>query len=205
MTRWDVNYVIGEFIGELNASHAYRGGGDMEQAPERIGRACSASTGSCANGRLSHQAHRPRRTVGRRRPLAAREPGVNVKEGDYLLAVNGVTLDTKTGSVGRVPGARRQDDRSHRQRKRHADGARQVVVNASRAKSICGTTHGSRSAGVVDKATGGKVGYIYVQSTASKGRTICCGSSSRSARRTASSSTSAGTAAGRFPTASSSC
>ncbi|NIP19049.1 MAG: peptidase S41, partial [Xanthomonadales bacterium] len=30
VTRWDVNFILGELIGELNASHAYRGGGDTE-------------------------------------------------------------------------------------------------------------------------------------------------------------------------------
>ena len=30
VTRWDVDFVIGEFIGELNASHTYKGGGDIE-------------------------------------------------------------------------------------------------------------------------------------------------------------------------------
>ena len=35
VTRSDVNYIIGELIGELNASHTYRGGGDEETAPQR--------------------------------------------------------------------------------------------------------------------------------------------------------------------------
>ena len=35
VTRWDVNWVIGEFLGELNASHTYHGGGDEEQAAKR--------------------------------------------------------------------------------------------------------------------------------------------------------------------------
>ena len=35
VTRSDVNVVIGELIGELNASHTYRGGGDEEVAPMR--------------------------------------------------------------------------------------------------------------------------------------------------------------------------
>ena len=30
VTRWDVNYVIGELIAELNSSHTYRSGGDLE-------------------------------------------------------------------------------------------------------------------------------------------------------------------------------
>src|SRR5262245_62073363 len=30
VTRWDVDWIIGEFLGELNASHTYHGGGDVE-------------------------------------------------------------------------------------------------------------------------------------------------------------------------------
>src|SRR5512146_2247002 len=35
VTRWDVNFVIGELISELNSSHTYRGGGDLEAEPRR--------------------------------------------------------------------------------------------------------------------------------------------------------------------------
>ena len=35
VTRWDVNYVIGELIAELNSSHTYRSGGDVEKGPSR--------------------------------------------------------------------------------------------------------------------------------------------------------------------------
>ena len=35
VTRWDVDWVLGEFLGELNASHTYHGGGDQEQAHQR--------------------------------------------------------------------------------------------------------------------------------------------------------------------------
>ena len=30
-----MNYIIGELLGELNVSHAYRSGGDLESAPGR--------------------------------------------------------------------------------------------------------------------------------------------------------------------------
>ena len=35
VTRWDVNYVLGEMIGELNSSHTYRSGGLTEHAESR--------------------------------------------------------------------------------------------------------------------------------------------------------------------------
>ena len=44
VTRWDVNFLIGEIIGEINASHTYVGGA----TPRRrvgVGSVCSASTG----------------------------------------------------------------------------------------------------------------------------------------------------------------
>ena len=35
VTRWDVNYILGELIGELSSSHTYRSGGDLENTPQR--------------------------------------------------------------------------------------------------------------------------------------------------------------------------
>ncbi|MBS3819086.1 PD40 domain-containing protein, partial [bacterium] len=35
VTRSDVNFVIGELIAELNSSHTYRGGGDIERGPRK--------------------------------------------------------------------------------------------------------------------------------------------------------------------------
>ena len=94
VTRWDVNFVIGEFIGELNASHTYHGGGDMEEVPQRSVGMLGVDW-ELANGAYRIKRHRARRSVGcgGRSPLD--EPGVNVKEGEYVLAVNGVPLDPK--------------------------------------------------------------------------------------------------------------
>ena len=58
----------------------------------------------------------------------------------------------------------------------------------------------------VDKATGGKAGYIYVQSTGVDAQNeLDAAVHGAVDARTASSSTSASTAAARFPIASSSC
>ena len=92
VTRWDVNYVIGELISELNSSHTYRGGGDVETDLQR-GVGYLGVDFALENG-----AYRIKKIIDGaawdaevRSPLKA--PGVNVKEGDYLLAVNGQPLN----------------------------------------------------------------------------------------------------------------
>ena len=89
--RADLNYILGELIGELSTSHAYVGGGDMPAGAAggrrpagrrlRAGRrraACTASRRSTA------------RATGTRDSRAARRARASrVREGDFLLAVNG--------------------------------------------------------------------------------------------------------------------
>ena len=94
VTRWDVNFVIGEMIAELNASHTYRGGGDVEEEPERAVGLLGV------DWEVTDGAYRIRRIVRAapwdgdvRSPLDA--PGVDVGEGDFVLAVNGRPLSVE--------------------------------------------------------------------------------------------------------------
>ena len=92
--RSDLNYVIGEMIAELNVGHAYVAGGDFQlpdaaaggpaRRPLRARRRRRAATGSRRSS-----AARTRRTTYRS-PLT--EVGVDVKEGDYVLAIDGDEL-----------------------------------------------------------------------------------------------------------------
>ena len=69
VTRWDVNFVLGEFIGELNASHTYRGGGDEEEAPER-GVGMLGVDWEVTNGAYRIKRHRRGRRHGTRTPAS---------------------------------------------------------------------------------------------------------------------------------------
>ncbi|MEM6380572.1 MAG: PDZ domain-containing protein, partial [Bacteroidota bacterium] len=90
--RADVNFLIGELIGELNASHTYRGGGDQE-TPE------SRAVGYLGVDWEKEGAYFKIKKIIRgaawdnavRSPMDA--PGVGIKEGAYILAVNGVSMD----------------------------------------------------------------------------------------------------------------
>ena len=92
VTRWDVNYVIGELIGELNASHTYRGGGDSERAPSRpvglLGVDWTQENDALRIKKIIRAAPWDNEV---RSPL--NQPGVDVDEGDYVLAVNGQPLN----------------------------------------------------------------------------------------------------------------
>ncbi|NIR43308.1 MAG: peptidase S41 [Gemmatimonadetes bacterium] len=173
VTRWDVNYVLGELIAELNASHTYRGGGDTESA-ERRGVGMLGVDWELDNG-----AYRIARIIDGapwdsevRSPFA--RPGVDVSAGDYVLAVNGVPIDVSKDpwaafqGLGSSTVALTVNDRPDMQ------GAREVIVETLDTGDEIRLRHlawieSNRSR--VEEATDGRVGYIYVRSTGSDGQT----------------------------------
>jgi tricorn protease len=164
-TRWDVNWVIGEFIGELNASHTYRGGGDEEKGPTR-------SVGMLGvDWELANGAYRIARIVrggpwdtGVRSPLD--EPGVNIKEGEYVIAVNGVPMNTKADPWASFDALGQKTIVLTVNGSPSMTGARQVVVTCLDDEvELRFRAWIEERRQIVDKATGGRVGYIYVQST----------------------------------------
>jgi tricorn protease len=165
VTRWDVDWIIGEFLGELNASHTYHGGGDLEHAQTRSVGMLGVDW-ELANGayRIKHIVRGGPWDTGVRSPLD--DPGVNVKEGEYVLAVNGRPLDTK-----RDPWASFQDLGKKTvvltvNGSPTAAGSRQVVVAClDNETELRYRAWIEERRLLVDKATNGKVGYIYVQST----------------------------------------
>ncbi|HEV8209719.1 MAG TPA: PDZ domain-containing protein [Vicinamibacterales bacterium] len=165
VTRWDVNWIIGEFLGELNASHTYHGGGDLETAPTR-------SIGMLGvDWELAGGAYRVKRIIrggpwdtDLRSPLD--EPGVNVREGDYVLAVNGRPLDTKADPWASFEDLGKKTVVLTVGSSPSAAGARQVVVTClDNEIELRFRAWIEERRQIVDKATGGKAGYLYVQST----------------------------------------
>jgi len=93
VSRADVGYVIRELISELNVGHAYYFGNDSPNEPS-VACGLLGCDFELADGayRIKNIVQGGRWDFDARGPLS--QPGVNVKEGDYLLAVNGVPLDT---------------------------------------------------------------------------------------------------------------
>ena len=94
VSRGDVGYVIKELISELNVGHAYYFGNDSPNEPT-VPCGLLGCDFELANGayRIKQIVQGGRWDFDGRGPLS--QPGVNVKEGDYLLAVNGVPVDVR--------------------------------------------------------------------------------------------------------------
>jgi tricorn protease len=171
VTRWDVNFVIGELIAEVNASHTYVGGGDVETSRRRqvglLGVDWELENGAYRIARIVEGAPWD---IGARSPLA--EPGVDVSEGDYILAVNGLPIDASRephaafeGLAGATVMLMVNDGPS-------MDGARQVLVETLRSESrLRNLAWIEANRKRVEEATDGRVGYIFVPNTAVSGQT----------------------------------
>jgi tricorn protease len=170
VTRWDVNYVIGELIAELNSSHTYRGGGDLEGDLQR-GVGYLGVDFSLENG-----AYRIKKIIdGAAWDSEVRSPlkrsGVNVNEGDYLLAVNGLPLDTQLEPYAAFQGLANKPVFLTVNSKPTMEGSREVLVQTlsseARLRHLAWIEKNRQR---VDEASGGQIGYIYVPDTGHNGQ-----------------------------------
>jgi tricorn protease len=166
--RQDVRYLIGELIGELSTSHSYVSGGDRRRKVERVAvglLGADYELDAAANRYRFKKIFRvPEWTQGVKPPLAG--PGVDVHEGDLLLAVNGVEVKgpravesffqdlagkpTRITVAAAAPGA----------------APRELVVEPVRSEQTLRYLDWvEHNRAVVDKASGGRIGYIHLPDT----------------------------------------
>lgn len=170
-SREDLRYVISEMISELNVGHAYYWGGPAELEPQR-----SVGLLGCdfelADGayRIKKIYHGGDWDVDARGPLS--QPGVRVKEGEYVLAVNGVPLDTTRdpwASFANLAGKTVSLTVSEKPKK--DDDARSFPVTLLGDDShLRFRSWIERNRAYVASKTDGKVGYIYVPNTGVDGQ-----------------------------------
>jgi tricorn protease len=169
-TRDDVNFVIGELLGELSVSHAYRSGGDVESAPSRsVG--CLGCDFALEQGayRIAAIPEVAPWEYTIRSPLRA--PGVNIAVGDWILAVNGLPIDVTRDPWAAFQGLAGKPVFLTVNDKPLFDGARQVLVQtipSERWLRHYAWIEANRQK--VEALSGGQLGYIYVMDTSTEGQ-----------------------------------
>jgi tricorn protease len=163
-SRQDLTFLIGEMQGELGNSHTYVGGGDEDDPVEAtptallgVDFALSPASGRYAFARI-YPGDNTRDAY--RSPLT--EPGVDVHQGDVLLAVDGhelkapmdpyslfVGVDDQpvTLTVSNNPGGARRDV-TVKPIKNELSVREQDWIDGNRA--------------IVDRLSGGRIGYVYM-------------------------------------------
>ena len=169
--RYDLTYVLGEMIGELSNSHTYVGGGDYpDLKPVNVGVLGADFEADSAQGlyRFKKIYSGENWEAALRSPLT--EPGVDVKPGDYLLAVNGKPLRVPQNPYQLFVNAVNENVTLTVNSKPSEEGARKVVVKP------LGSEYSLRQLDMintnrkkVEEATGGRVGYIYIPDMGSAG------------------------------------
>jgi tricorn protease len=169
--RSDLNYVIGEMIAELNISHAYVTGGDYDLPPRprvALPGARFELDAKAGRYRIARIFHGQNEEELYRAPLT--EVGVDVKEGDYVLAIDGEELVANDNPYRLL---RHKADRPVRltvNAKPTFDGAREATF-----KPIDTETHlvyldwvnGNREK--VDKMSNGRIGYLHIPDMGEEG------------------------------------
>ncbi|MGB9335312.1 MAG: PDZ domain-containing protein [Candidatus Acidiferrales bacterium] len=162
--RYDLTYVLGEFIGELSNSHTYVGGGDSPDLhPVNSGLLGVDFDLDSASGLYRFKKIYPGENWDPflRSPLT--EPGVDVKQGDYLLEVNGRSLKSPQNPYELFVNTADENVTLTVNSKPSSDGTRNVVVRTIPTEfSLRELDWIDTNRKKVEQATGGKVGYVYL-------------------------------------------
>jgi tricorn protease len=170
MTREELNIVLGEMIGELNASHTYKSGGDEEIVKKE-------AVGYLGIDWQAVGKYYKIKNIVRPAPWDAevRSPldisGTDIKEGDFILAVNGVPLTTEEEPFAGFQGLANKTVELIYNSSASFSGAKTAIVKTlddeSRLRHLAWIEANRKH---VEEATNGDAGYIYVRSTGIDGQ-----------------------------------
>lgn len=161
--RTDLTYVVGEMIGELSVGHAYSVNGEHPE-PARIpmgllgARFSKDASGYFKVDRIIEGANWNRTT---RSPLTM--PGIDVKEGDYILSVNGKSLKEADNIFRYLMDTAGKTVELEVNSTPSEKGARKVLVTPLADESqLYYYNWVQNNIRKVNEATNGQVGYIHI-------------------------------------------
>lgn len=168
--RLDLNYVIGEMIGELTSGHAYVSPGSYTQAKRVDMGLLGAGISRDKSGfyKIDHILKGANYSEALRGPLA--EPGLGVKEGEYIIAIDGIPTNTTDNIYSLLVGKANVLTELLVNSKASESGARKVIVKPTADEDplyhyewVIGNIE------KVEKASNGRIGYIYIPDMSAEG------------------------------------
>ena len=168
-SRADLNYLLEDMLGELSVGHLFVDGGDQPESPVVPGGLLGADF-AVENGRyrltrvFDGESWNPKL----RAPLTA--PGVDVKAGEYVLAINGRDLDGSQSIDEALANTAEKQVRLKVGPNPSGKGARDVTVMpvaSERGLRHLGWIEDNRR--TVDRLSGGRVAYVHLPDTGGGG------------------------------------
>ncbi|MFZ1423544.1 MAG: S41 family peptidase [Saprospiraceae bacterium] len=168
--RTDLTYIIGELIGEICLGHSYVGGGDYLK-PERIPMGLlGAQIVKDPSGyiKITKILKGENWDKNVRSPLT--EMGVNIKEGDFILAVDGNSTKDVADFYQLLIGTADKQVRLKVNTVANETGARIVtVIPIGDEQKLYYYNWVQKNIDKVTKATNGRVGYLHIPNMGSDG------------------------------------
>jgi len=166
--RQDVQYVIGELIGELNSSHTYVFGGDVQRKADNIRVGMLGADYGMDKDSKRYFLKKIYRDVdwnrNERPPLSG--PGLDIKEGDFLLMVNGREIFTDKEIYGYFIDLAGKPVEITVNNKPTLQGARTYTVKPVGSENNLRYINWVESnRRWVDQASNGQIGYLHLPDT----------------------------------------
>ncbi|MCG8411455.1 MAG: PDZ domain-containing protein, partial [Bacteroidales bacterium] len=168
--RADLDYILGEIISETNTGHAYDNYGDFERVKRVNGGLLGADFKSDDSGRyiISKIYKGENWNEARRSPLT--EQGINVNEGDYLISLNGYNVTTNDNLYKFLENTANKHIEITVSSSPSAKDTRTYTVKTIKSElSLFYLNWVESRRKMVEKLSGGKIGYIHVPNTAIEG------------------------------------
>jgi tricorn protease len=171
MHRADLNYLLDNMGAEIAIGHSYVRGGAMPEVPDATGGLLGADfTIESGRYRIARIYDTESWNPELRAPLEA--PGVDVRVGDYILAVNGVDLQAPGNIYRLLDGTANKQTVLTVNARPAPDGARTVtVVPVSNEQGLRTRAWVESNRRLVDSVSGGKLAYVYLPNTGQPGYT----------------------------------
>ncbi len=169
--RADLDYILSEIVAETNTGHTYVDWGDFAR-PKRMdnGLLGAELTPDDASGRykISKIYKGENWNPSRRSPLT--EQGVDVKEGDFLLSINGKDITTASNPYSFLENySNKPVEVTVNSTPSAVNGRTSLIKPVASELELRSFNWVNERRAMVDKLSGGRIGYIYVPNTSTDG------------------------------------